>query len=315
MTPDYLSLLFTRSKDPMGIVRLDGYLDEVNPAFTTVLGYSRDELLSRPLVDFIHPDDQTPTLTEYGRLGEGEESLGFTNRYLTKSGTVVWLEWNSEVLPDGRVYGIGRNVTKRKKKMEDLERQNSELRLRSLTIKQMAMLDDLTRVMSRHGLREWLTKRSPPLGALLIDIDDFKYVNERYTHTGGDLVLQVIAQTLHACVRLEDVVARVGGDEFLVVVPRVESVEGTRRIADRFMEAIRRTPCYAKSGEPINFTVTISAAYVPENDLHPHVTIKALLAATSQALLNGKKQEKNSIYVSQFEGPLDTHDQAHYDED
>ncbi|MEM6726302.1 MAG: PAS domain S-box protein, partial [Bacteroidota bacterium] len=100
----------------------DGYFLEVNDAFTEVLGYSKNELISKPFVDFIHPDDISSTKEELGRLVSGGKSINFRNRYLAKDGSYKVLEWNTRPIgPDHMLYAIARDITPQIHNFQDLQ--------------------------------------------------------------------------------------------------------------------------------------------------------------------------------------------------
>jgi len=110
--------------DLLSIAGFDGYFKKVNQAWTRALGWSAAELLGRPSVDFVHPDDREKTLQSRGHLVEGQHLTGFSNRYRTKEGSYHWLEW--QVAPHcdrGLIYAAARDVTEAravKEAMRDL---------------------------------------------------------------------------------------------------------------------------------------------------------------------------------------------------
>ena len=107
-----LEQLFDVSLDLLCIAGFDGYFKRVNPAFERTLGYTIAELLSRPFLDFIHPEDRDRTVAAVETLDRGTDVIQFENRYLRKDGSVRWLEWNTRPAPDQRlVYAAGRDVT------------------------------------------------------------------------------------------------------------------------------------------------------------------------------------------------------------
>ncbi len=102
------------------IATMQGYFKRINPTFEQVLGYSSQELLSRPFYDFIHPDDikKTKVIIEE-KLSQGVKIVAFENRYLCKDGSYKWLSWSSEpVAEDGLMYAIGYDITERKQAEE-----------------------------------------------------------------------------------------------------------------------------------------------------------------------------------------------------
>jgi PAS domain S-box-containing protein len=112
---DELDRFFTLSLDMLCIAGFDGYFKRVNPAWQRVLGYTEEELLSRPYVEFTHPDDRQATSSEASKLTTGEEVIYFENRYLHKDGTIRWLLWTSTPYPELQVmYAAARDITERK---------------------------------------------------------------------------------------------------------------------------------------------------------------------------------------------------------
>jgi PAS domain S-box-containing protein len=111
--------IFNLSIDLLCIAGEDGYFKRVNPAFERTLGYSAEELLSRPVTDFVHPDDQARTSEVYDSAVRGEIP-SFENRYIGRDGAVRWLQWNSRPVPEeGLVYAAARDVTDSRRAAEE----------------------------------------------------------------------------------------------------------------------------------------------------------------------------------------------------
>ncbi len=111
---------FELTADLVAIADIEGHFRQINPAWSKTFGYSNEELLAKPFMDFIHPDDKERTRQVIAeKLKRGETVLTFENRYIRKDGSVVWLEWTSH--PDtakGCVFAIARDVTARKQAEE-----------------------------------------------------------------------------------------------------------------------------------------------------------------------------------------------------
>lgn len=107
--------IFNMSLDFISITGPDGYFKELNSAWHDTLEYSIDELLKRPIWDFIHPEDIEKTQKSFINVML-DPVIGFENRFVTKSGKVVWFAWNSQSNPEDKlVYSITRNITNQKK--------------------------------------------------------------------------------------------------------------------------------------------------------------------------------------------------------
>jgi len=111
---------FAVSLDMMCIAGTDGYFKRVNPAFTRILGWSEEELLSRPFLDFIHPDDVATTQRELNRLERGIPTISFENRYEISDGSYRILAWTSYPDPETHLlYAIARDVTDDRREREE----------------------------------------------------------------------------------------------------------------------------------------------------------------------------------------------------
>ena len=123
---------FELNDDLFVISRTDGYFLKINQAWEKTLGYSRDEILSLPFLEFIHPDDVESTAKEFEEILKGKITISFTNRYKTKNDEYRWLSWTSRYNPDeDLVYASARDITE--KKALDVMLEESEEKYRSLT--------------------------------------------------------------------------------------------------------------------------------------------------------------------------------------
>jgi PAS domain S-box-containing protein len=118
---------FALAIDLFCIAGTDGYFKRVNAAFTTVLGYTAEELYAQPFLDFVHPDDLGVTMSQLEKLASGERVLHIENRYRRKDGTWRWLSWRS-VSEGTEIYATARDVTELKATLETLRQTTEELR-------------------------------------------------------------------------------------------------------------------------------------------------------------------------------------------
>ena len=106
---------FDLSIDMLAVLGFNGYFKRLNHAWETTLGFTPSEMMSRPFIEFVHPDDRDRTLSQNREVRSGGQARSFENRYLCKDGSYKWLLWNAT--PDfGRqvIYGVARDMTERK---------------------------------------------------------------------------------------------------------------------------------------------------------------------------------------------------------
>jgi PAS domain S-box-containing protein len=104
--------IFEMSRDLLGVIGFDGYFKRVNPAFERTLGFSRETLLSRPVEDFIHPDERERSADALSALRRDGDAGQLENRALCFDGSFRWLQWSARAVPeDGLIYAVGRDVT------------------------------------------------------------------------------------------------------------------------------------------------------------------------------------------------------------
>src|SRR5438876_6285605 len=222
-----IARLFEMTSDLLATVSLDGRFTLLNPAWEQVLGWTREELLARPIQELIHPDDAEQTL---GLMRAGSRHPAhlenFTNRYRHRDGSWRWLLWSARC--DGDTwYAAARDMTDR------------------MWLERQALHDPLTRLPNRLLLmdrtRQALTRLHRSDGAvalLFIDLDRFKAINDNYGHEIGDQVLVCISERLAEMMRDSDTVARLGGDEFVILAQDIDGEAEAPALAERVLAAL-----------------------------------------------------------------------------
>ena len=129
-TEDDLREFIDLSLNLLCIAGTDGYFKHVNPAWETTFGYTKEEVLSRPYLEFVHPDDREATIAEATNIASGRSTLSFENRYRCKDGSYRWLLWSAVVRPErGLIYCIAADVTERKREAARLAAQYAVTRV------------------------------------------------------------------------------------------------------------------------------------------------------------------------------------------
>ncbi|MDT4939677.1 MAG: two-component system, cell cycle response regulator, partial [Pseudonocardiales bacterium] len=210
-----------------------------------------------------------------------------------------------EQLGDGsvRFAGILSDITQQREAEDDLRRALADLADANARLDaargraiELAMTDALTGAANRRHvdrvLTELLRTGGPPIGVLLLDIDDFKDINDRHGHRVGDEVLIEIVARLERVMRPEDVVARWGGEEFLLVC-RAEERESMHAVAERIRAVVSEAPFPTTAGA-IPVTVSVGAVASDGRAQSPD----PLVDAADEALLAAKRAGKNRIVVA-----------------
>jgi PAS domain S-box-containing protein len=200
-----LERFFTLSLDLLCLAGFDGYFKRLNPAWERVLGYTIDELLSRPYLDFVHPGDRNVTTTQAGKLGIGSNVLSFENRYMAKDGTYRSLQWNAVSLPDQQmIYGAARDITERKQAKETIARYSRDLKASREA--EAANASRLAKLVSELEVRDLLDVVQSALNEAsepqTIDVVSAK----------PDWVELMVPCTREAAEQIQQVVARLGAD-------------------------------------------------------------------------------------------------------
>lgn len=221
--------------DTVFVVDKNNRIVFVSDACETLLGYRADELVGTCITDYTHPDDLGATQARIVRVMGGVSHRDFRNRLLHKSGAVVYILWSARWSEEEGVrIGVARDVTALRQAEEELHFLAHHDPLTGLTNRSLFSdrLDSAVRAAHRRQSR---------LALLFLDIDDFKHINDSYGHAMGDRVLCEIARRLECSVRQTDTVARIGGDEFTILLTDIQSADAVaKKVGD--IDAIMMEP-------------------------------------------------------------------------
>jgi diguanylate cyclase (GGDEF)-like protein/PAS domain S-box-containing protein len=263
--------------------------------YPKLLGYDQPDEFHSSLGDWqnsIHPDDRAAVMVIFRECLASGGPVSMEYRRQTKDGSWIWLqsvgkivEWSPEHKPL-RMIGIHTDISQRKALEFELKRQ--------------AHIDYLTGVSNRGRFMEQAevelsrAKRyGSPLSIFMMDIDFFKQINDRYGHKVGDNVLVKLAQVCHETLRTVDIIGRVGGEEFAILLPETDKAVAIE-VAGRLREAIAVAKVPLEGGLPLQFTVSIGVTSLASNDDNMDV----LLNLADKALYQAKNAGRNTVCVS-----------------
>lgn len=276
--------VFETISEGLFVLNQDGCFSSVNPAFLTMTGYSQDELLGTNPQEFLHArrhSDQfyQRLVTEKQGRWEGE------TWYRRRSGEVfpVWESMRAVLDANGKINHYVASIA-------DI----TPLRRAEEKINHLAYHDPLTGLPNRMLFNDRLDRilalahRKQKLVAIMfIDLDGFKSINDTLGHSSGDLLLQTVAARLQSTLRNSDIVARMGGDEFVVIIDDLERNDVATILAQKLLDALSQPMDLA--GERVAIPGSIGIAIYPDDGADR----QALMRAADTAMYNAKAHGKN----------------------
>lgn len=271
---DVLDLL----PDAACVVDAEGRFLYVSASFERIFGYTPGEVLGRRIFDLVHPDDRAATLQQAEQVMDGALQRHFRNRYVHKDGHSVDIQWSARWLPEyGVRIGVAHEVTELRRAERELEHRASH--------------DPLTGLSNRHRLQCELqyaiahaAQTGDGLAVLYLDLDGFKEVNDRGGHDIGDRLLREVAQRLQQGLRKGDLVARVGGDEFVALLPGCHDAEAALAVADGLRACLG--PPFTLPDGLFRLDASVGIACFPEDGSDPD----SLLSHADRAMYAAKRQ-------------------------
>jgi diguanylate cyclase (GGDEF)-like protein/PAS domain S-box-containing protein len=226
--------LFERSNDMVFTLDLAGVVTAVNPAAEQITGYAPDELVGTRLIDLVVEEESERAGKLIDRLLDGHDRTAELE-ILAKDGRHVFVETSARLAKDGEepigIEGIARDTTERRALQLELERQAFYDSLTGLPNRAL-FLDRLNQAVAR------LKRPGEAVAVMLLGLDNFKAVNSRLGHAGGDSVLKALTPLLEERLRGSDTVARLGGDQFGLIVENLQSDEVVLIVAERILGAV-----------------------------------------------------------------------------
>ena len=282
-------LMAENSTDMISRTSTRGILLYASDASRRLLGYEPSELVGHSFFDFVFDADRDEVRHLSSLIHESGPTT-FAYRVEKKDGSLVWFETTSRSVRDvftGKVreiVGVSRDVTERKRVEEQIEYQ--------------AYHDALTGLPNRRLFRDRLTvalaharRMKHPLAVMFLDLDRFKVVNDTLGHSTGDELLKAVGARLQVSLREEDSIARMGGDEFTILLADLKSTDTAAKIAQKVLDTVAMP--LQIDGTELFVTTSIGIALFPSDG----DTAETLLANADHAMYRAKDAGRNSYQM------------------
>lgn len=288
---EFLRSIFENEPECVKVVARNGELLDMNRAGLAMLEVqSLEEAKAYGLSNFLHPEYRTSFFDLHRKVCEGGSGV-LEFQIVGKQGTPLWLETHASPLCDvnGQVIGqisITRDVTERRVLQQALEHQ--------------AQIDYLTELPNRRRFMELAEQElarslryHKALSIFMVDIDHFKRVNDTHGHKTGDVVLQKMSALMQESLREIDMIGRLGGEEFAVLLPET-ALDEARDVAERLRARVAEEEFVLEEGMPLRVTISVGVATMKQKNLN----IDMLLSVADEALYKAKHAGRNQVCVA-----------------
>lgn len=301
---EFLAQVINSIPDPVYVKNNKYQWIVLNEAFCNLIGYQKDDLLEKSDYEFFSEDEanifrQQEQLVFYSCQPKEHEEK-FTNANGKTHLIATKRSLHKDAAGNFFLVGVIHDITERKRleedlkhKAEELSRHNNELKSKEDDLRYLAYHDPLTGLPNRKFFTEqlqesvnWAKTNNLLLGLLFIDLDGFKKVNDTLGHELGDRLLLNVSQRFISCLRGSDIVSRLGGDEFTVILRAIPTIEAAAKIAQKILSSINES--IILEGHIVNVSASIGISIYPLNSEDSQTLIQQADAAMYRAKELGK---------------------------
>ena len=278
------------SNAPMGIglTTPSGVLVDANPALCLMLGQAPQELQGRSVLAHVHPERAPAAAEAHARLSaDPDVPMRLETRLVRHDGTELPVQVTASWVPETPEGGpahlvmIVEDITERKELEAQLVHRSLHDPLTGLP-NRLLFQDRLANSIARAE------RGDHKLAVLFVDLDNFKNINDSLGHDAGDELLRGVSRRLSQCIRLEDSIARQGGDEFIVLLDTIDDSRGGSIVAQKILNALRQP--FHVSGVEQHVSGSVGIALYPEDGRDP----QTLMKNADTAMFHAKAQGKNT---------------------
>jgi len=280
-------LMAENSTDLISRTTARGVFVYASDAIRSLLGYEPAEVMGHSVFEYIEPDDH-PLVRRYTRgLELGNKPRTFSYRVRRKDGSLLWFETTSRPIANSakggidEIVSVSRDISERRRAEEQIEYQAYHDALTGLP-NQLLFRDRLTIALA-HAKRQ-----QKPLAVMFLDLDRFKLVNDTLGHSLGDELLRAVASRLRSVLREGDTIARMGGDEFTVLLGDLRSADDAAKTAQKLLDTVAQP--VPIEGHELYVTTSIGIALYPNDG----DTAEALLKNADTAMYRAKDSGRSS---------------------
>ncbi|WP_373482724.1 diguanylate cyclase [Acetobacterium sp.] len=285
-------LMTENACDIIATVDLSGNFTYISPSVEKITGYTPDEVKNhyREIGYFLpgvqkEMDRQRVRIKEMVAKGERFDAINFEQRQVRKDGESIYTDTVLSGIYDEQnnfreLLAISRDITEK-------------VKIRKKIIA-LAETDNLTKLYNRVKLDYTLElefcrakTKAATFGLIMIDIDDFKQINDHFGHLAGDLVLYELAKLFKAIIRSADLIGRWGGEEFMVILPETDA-RGAMALAEKIRQRVSEQHFLERERITISLGVTV---------FRDDATVYSIIYRADQALYQAKKNGKNQVYL------------------
>lgn len=281
-----LKSIFDELPDVFYRTNMQGIITMISPSCFDILGYRQDEMLGKKMADFYNTPEERQKVVQ-AIIDGGGKATRVEAALRHKNGSVVWISTNAFVRLDSNhqpasVDGVARDISERKL-MED-----------QLTA--LSRIDGLTKVYTRRyfldkseAVLEMMKRYQRPASMMMMDLDHFKKINDNYGHQAGDLALLAFTQVCRNEIRESDVLGRLGGEEFGLILPET-NIQNAQILAERIRSATGGISI-PFGGQNIRLTVSIGLVEIRQED----ISMDSIMHRADLAMYQAKERGRDQV--------------------